>query len=285
MLVPNFTTPPFYDFTATGQHAFQFGEPTEPAFKWFWHLPGPKLEHNCSTNGGYCISVEGFRSATENILELPLELSLWGHLQGKDDPVEQDTCWAPTDPMLLGKLVMKQVKKPTTCEHTRFTPWHAPQEHRPLGSIGRMRGPILRNRHEARGALPCSKLEECRQNAEKRYESPSTFWFVVGPVFGAVLRLLPLVIQRRLGGHGDHGDDGQEGQHRALISDGKHGAEVTTTQVVWNFLMVPTICFTIFLLAVIGLLVILGIRRSRDLKKQRAAKDGGDSDQALLETS
>lgn len=223
MRVPNFTTPPFYDFTATGQHAFQFGEPTEPAFKWFWHLPGPKIEHSCNGNGEECISVAGFRNATAHILERPLELSLWGHLQGKDDPVEQDNCWKPSDPTLLGKLVMKQHEEPKTCEYARFTPWHAPVEHRPLGSIGRMRGPIYRDRQEARRSLPCNSLDECRQNGEKRYPAPSTvrFAFAAGPAQRqAAYRLSKRAVWQKFSG----------GRRRVLMSD--HGEDISISAAV-----------------------------------------------------
>jgi len=204
--VPNLSSPGFYDFTSTGQHAYQFGEPTEPAFKWFWHLSGRKI--NCRENGKECVSINGFRKATSNIL--PFELSLWGHLQGKGDPVERDTCWKPSDPVLLGELVIDKNEEPKTCEHARFNPWHAPIEHRPLGSVGRARGPVYRNRQEARGALPCSSLDECRQNGEKRYSAPSVSWFVAGPTLRAVSRVLPLLIRHKVLGGGRQSDHSGE---------------------------------------------------------------------------
>jgi len=268
MLVPNFTSPAFYDFTATSQVAYQFGEPTEPAFKWFWL--GPEAKHSCNGNGEECISVAGFRNETANIL--PLELSLWGHLQEEGDPVEQDDCWKPSEPMLLGKLVMEKNEKPTTCEHARFTPWHAPMEHRPLGSVGRTRGPILRNRHEARGALPCNSLEQCRQNGEKGYSAPSSFLFAAGPAVRAAWKLALVFIRSR--------KDEFEGanEKRALLSD--HGQDFTTGDLVWRFMRIPLlIC-----LALIGGALTYGVYRCR--KRRQGAKQQGateESEPILLE--
>jgi hypothetical protein len=265
MLPPNFNTTGFYDFSATGQVAYQFGDPSDPAFKWFWL--GPQAQHSCNGNEEKCISVAGFRDATADIL--PLELALWGHLQQEGDPVEQDDCWKPSTPMLLGKLVMNKKETPTTCEHARFTPWHAPVEHRPLGSVGRTRGPVLRNRHEARGALPCSSLEQCRQNGEKGYSAPSRFWFASGPALGAALKLVPLFFAS--GDSGMRHDDAHEGVHhepRALISD--HGEDNTTGDLVWRFMKVPFMTL-LFVVALSAGALVFGIYRYR--KRQQGATE------------
>jgi len=191
--LPDYNNPKFYEFTAPGQVAYQFGNTTEPTYKWFW--TGPKIPNACLSNGAECISLVGFtKHFAEAFSQTSMELSLWGNLQGKNDSVELDTCWAPTTPELLGKLVLSKTESPYMCEHARFNPWHSPEEHRPLGNVGRARGPVMRAVQEARGALPCNSLEECRSNGESR-PSPSRFGLLFSAL-GAAWRIFPLIRKR-----------------------------------------------------------------------------------------
>jgi len=192
----NFTSPQHYDFTATGQVAYQFGKPNEPAYKWFW--TGPKIPTNCAENARECITVAGFQKAFQKAFTAAspkFELSLWGHLQGDKDEVEIDTCWGSSEPVLLGKWVMEKDEQKITCERARFTPWHSPEEHRPLGNIGRARGPVYRQVQEARGSLPCNSIDECRNNGLTA-SAPYRISQIL-PAFRAALDVIPLRVSQQ----------------------------------------------------------------------------------------
>ena len=82
----------------------------------------------------------------EDLKTGPLCFDLQAQVRDQDDPdigLDRDnSTWEGDDFKTIGRVIMNGTMGPGRCEALQFNPWHAPKDHRPIGSISRARSHV-----------------------------------------------------------------------------------------------------------------------------------------------